>query len=79
MIRDWLRSWLGMNDVVVCPSEARIAKLERELADQERAHGAEIQELRDRLDMPAKRKPSGRPFAVLAKIAELGAQKQNAG
>ncbi len=84
MIRNWLRSWLGITAIEtrkVLDTELteRVAKLERELVEQESAHGAEMQELRDRLDMPAKRKPSGRPFAVLAKLAAMGAEKQNAG
>jgi len=54
----------------------RLAHIEEELAKQEASHAVELQELRDRLDMPAKKKASGRPFAVLQKVAELGAQAQ---
>lgn len=89
MIRNWLRSWLGITDITPKPvliaveradmALARIVELEKELGKLEAAHSTELNELRERLEMPAKRKPSGRPFAVLAKIAEMGAQKQNAG
>ncbi len=36
----------------------------------------DISEFRERLDMPAKRKPSGRPFSVLQKVAAMGAEAQ---
>ncbi len=96
MIRNWLRSWLGIpaiaidwrfslgeeHKLVMLAREradmalARIGELEKEISRIEAANGAEIQELRDRLEMPAKRKPSGRPFSVLQKIAAMGAEVQ---
>jgi len=88
MIRNWLRSWLGIarldswseslqgSESKGAVALARISELEKELADQELVHSQEIQEFRDRLDMPAKRKPSGRPFHVLQKIAEMGEMSQ---
>ncbi len=88
MIRNWLRSWLGITRMYAVISEtnlareradmalSRIGELEKELSKQEQAHSAEIAELRERLDMPAKRKPSGRPFSVLQKVAAMGAEAQ---
>ncbi len=92
MIRIWLRQCLGITtrrvlndgdfvDLKLAKERAdmalaRIGELEKELSKQEQAHSAEIAELRERLDMPAKRKPSGRPFSVLQKVAAMGAEAQ---
>ncbi len=92
MIRIWLRQWLGISamearEVLESGGRglareradmalSRIGELEKELSKQESAHAAEVNELRERLDMPAKRKPSGRPFSVLQKVAAMGAEAQ---
>ncbi len=92
MIRIWLRGWLGItaietreqlksgNDGLAFERSnmalSHISELEKELAKIEAAHAAEVNELRERLEMPAKRKPSGRPFSVLQKVAAMGAEAQ---
>ncbi len=58
----------------------RLDALEEAFATEQSAHAQEIAELRERLDMPKVRKPSGRPFHVLRSLAEAGARRDlNAG
>lgn len=85
MIRKWLREWLGINemdtrlDALSAQSRqdaARFDVLDQAIAANEAARVADMSEIRERLEMPAKKKSSGRPFAVLAKVAELGARAQ---
>ena len=50
----------------------RMDTLERAFVSQEQAHNEAIRELQERLELPKRSKPSGRPFSVLQKIAEAG-------
>lgn len=85
MLRKWLRSWLGIDvtdsfirDVMAREQETanRLNTIDQAIAANEAARVQDMTEIQQRLDMPAKKKASGRPFAVLAKVAELGAQAQ---
>jgi phosphoenolpyruvate carboxylase len=93
MIRNWLRSWLGIVrlDNYITSIEGseykglqalkRVSDLEQELAKQEKQHAADINELRERLDTPRSRHPA-RAFQQMRTVAEIGAaaqRKPNAG
>ncbi len=61
---------------------SKIYELEKALVDMNASHAEEIKELRERLDMPQRRKPTMRPWSMMRSIAEKGEQfikdKQNA-
>lgn len=86
MIRNWLRSWLGIDTLIKTINDIRKIDeqqltdrfniVDQAIAANEAARVQDMAEIRERLEMPAKKKASGRPFAVLAKVAELGAQAQ---
>lgn len=54
---------------------ARICDLEAALITQRDEFQEQLREIRERLDLPQKRKSSGRPFNVLAKVAAQGAAR----
>lgn len=84
----WLRTWLGvsgepsaqMNAIAELQRKdwARMDAIETAISLLDASTATEINELRERLDTPRRRQPSGRPFTVLRSLAEMGAQKQNA-
>ena len=84
-MKRWLREWL-FADVLVDYQQAidkiatlqrydweRMDKIEAALSAFESQHNAEVAEIRERLEMGAKKRPSGRPFSVLQKVASMGA------
>ncbi len=60
----------------------RCNDLEKALVDMQAAHNEDLKEIRERLDMPQRRKPTVRPWNMLRSVAEAGerfmAEKKNA-
>ncbi len=56
-------------------NQERIDNLEKAVVALEESHNEQLRQLQERLELPQKRKSSGRPFSVLAKIASLGASR----
>lgn len=54
----------------------RLDGIDKAIAEMQTQHSEDMRELRERLEMPAKRRSSGRPFQVLAKLAAAGAHKE---
>ncbi len=60
----------------------RVVEQEKALIEMQAAHNEDMKEIRERLDMPQRRKPTMKPWSVLRSVAEKGEQfmkeKQNA-
>jgi hypothetical protein len=84
-VRRWLRRWLGISgletdyraSLAKTPHQdpARVAIIEAAIVEMRETLSGEIAELRERLEMPKRKAPSGRPFTVLRSLAEEGARR----
>jgi len=50
----------------------RVNELEKALVETQAAHSEELKEIRERLDMPQRRKSTVRPWNMLRSVAEAG-------